>query len=102
VSRWLQTAENGGDTFLRNVGSNESHAVPYLRRRFSSYSSPWKPQILRYEHWEEWRRYVPPKRRFTQDRHGATSTKTTFFIVTTVKTSNLTWTAFVCVLLSAY
>jgi hypothetical protein len=37
-----------------------------------------------------WRRYVPPKRRFTQDLHDATSQKTTFFIVTVVKTSNLT------------
>jgi hypothetical protein len=37
-----------------------------------------------------WRQYVPPKRRFTQDLHGATSQKTTFFIVTAVKTSNLT------------
>jgi hypothetical protein len=36
------------------------------------------------------RRYVPPKRRFTQDLHVATSQKTTFFIVTSVKTSNLT------------
>jgi hypothetical protein len=31
------------------------------------------------------RRYVPPKRRFTQDLHGATSQKTTFFIVWTDK-----------------
>jgi hypothetical protein len=37
-----------------------------------------------------WRRYVPPKRRFTQDLHGNTSRKTTFFIATEVKTSNLT------------
>jgi hypothetical protein len=37
-----------------------------------------------------WRWCVPPKRRFTQDLHGATSQKTTFFIVTAVKTSNLT------------
>jgi hypothetical protein len=37
-----------------------------------------------------WRRYVPPKRRFMHDLHGATSQKTAFFIVTTVKTSNLT------------
>jgi hypothetical protein len=36
-----------------------------------------------------WRRYVPPKRRFTQDLHGATSQKTAFFIVTSVKTPNL-------------
>jgi hypothetical protein len=39
-----------------------------------------------------WRRYVPPKRWFTQDLHGATSHKTAFFIVTAVKTSNLTYT----------
>jgi hypothetical protein len=31
-----------------------------------------------------------PKRRFTQELHGATSQKTAFFIVTAVKTSNLT------------
>jgi hypothetical protein len=37
-----------------------------------------------------WRRYVPPKRRFTQDLHGATSQKTAFFIVTAVEISNLT------------
>jgi hypothetical protein len=28
-----------------------------------------------------WRRYVPPKHRFTQELHGATSQKTAFFIV---------------------
>jgi hypothetical protein len=33
---------------------------------------------------------VPPKRRFTKDLHGTTSQKTAFFIVTAVKTSNLT------------
>jgi hypothetical protein len=37
-----------------------------------------------------WRRYVPPKCRLTQDLHGATSQKTTFFIVTAVKASNRT------------
>jgi hypothetical protein len=31
----------------------------------------------------------PPKRRFIQDLHGATSQKTAFFIVTAVKTSDL-------------
>jgi hypothetical protein len=36
-----------------------------------------------------WRRYVPPKRRFTQELHGATSQKSAFFIVTAVKTSIL-------------
>jgi hypothetical protein len=37
-----------------------------------------------------WRRYIPPKRRFTQDLHGVRSQKTAFFIVTAVITSNLT------------
>jgi hypothetical protein len=36
-----------------------------------------------------WRRYVPPKCRFIQDLHSATSQKTAFFVVTAVKTSNL-------------
>jgi hypothetical protein len=44
-----------------------------------------------------WRRYVPPKRRFTEDLQGATSQKTAFFIVTDVKTSNLT--KFRCVII---
>jgi hypothetical protein len=37
-----------------------------------------------------WRPYDPPKCRFTQNLHGVTSQKTAFFIVTAVKTSNLT------------
>jgi hypothetical protein len=36
------------------------------------------------------RTVVPPKRRFLQEPHGVTSQKTPFFIVTAVKTSNLT------------
>jgi hypothetical protein len=36
-----------------------------------------------------WRRYVPPKRRFLQESGGVTSQKTTFSIVTVVKTLNL-------------
>jgi hypothetical protein len=36
------------------------------------------------------RRYVPPKRRFLKQIYGASSKKTPFFIVTAVKTSNLT------------
>jgi hypothetical protein len=35
------------------------------------------------------RRYVPPKRLFLQEPHSVTSQKTAFFIVITVKTSNL-------------
>jgi hypothetical protein len=49
----------------------------FLARRFLS---PW---------W--WRRYIPPKRRFLQEPHNVTSQKTPFFIVTAVKTSNLTY-----------
>jgi hypothetical protein len=37
--------------------------------------------------------YVAPKRRFLQEPHGVTPQKTPFFIVTAVKTSNLTKTA---------
>jgi hypothetical protein len=33
---------------------------------------------------------TPPKRRLLQEPHGVTSQKTQFFIVTAVKTSNLT------------
>jgi hypothetical protein len=47
------------------------------------------PRSLIFLPWR-WKRYVPPKRRFTQDLHGTTSQKTTFFIITAVKTSNLT------------
>jgi hypothetical protein len=38
-----------------------------------------------------WRLYLPPKRWFTQDLHSATCHKTIFFMVTAVKTSNLTY-----------
>jgi hypothetical protein len=34
--------------------------------------------------------YVPPKRRFLREPHGVTYQKTGFFIVTAVKTANLT------------
>jgi hypothetical protein len=37
-----------------------------------------------------WRRHVLPKRRFSQEPHGATSQKTEFFIVTAAKASNPT------------
>jgi hypothetical protein len=38
--------------------------------------------------------YVPPKRPFTQDLHGAITQKTAFFIVTAVKTSHTTTNLF--------
>jgi hypothetical protein len=56
-----------------------------IRERGTSVSR-WQRMFLSWR----WRRYVPPKRRFTQDLHGATSQKTALFIVTAVKTSNLT------------
>jgi hypothetical protein len=38
--------EDGGDTFLCNVGSHKIYMVPHPRRRHSSQSPLWKPQIL--------------------------------------------------------
>jgi hypothetical protein len=35
-SRWLQLPEDGGDMFLRNVGSHKIYMVPHPRRRHSS------------------------------------------------------------------
>jgi hypothetical protein len=58
-------------------GSACSHLLTLVHR--SRIFLPWR-----------WRRHVPPKRRFTQDLHSATSQKTTFFIVTAVKASNRT------------
>jgi hypothetical protein len=74
----------------------------------SAYLMPWKNvNILVYlnKHYTTWRTpssgmwrlvdlvwtAVPPKRRFIQDLHGAPSQKTAFFMVTAVKTSNLTY-----------
>jgi hypothetical protein len=47
----------------------------------------------------KWRRYLPPKRLFTQDLHGAKSQRAAFFIVTPVKTSNLTNRFLLCLLI---
>jgi hypothetical protein len=41
-----------------------------------------------------WRRYVPPKRRFIQDLHGATSQKTAFFSFTTYFSKNQVGSSF--------
>jgi hypothetical protein len=62
-------------------GSVCSHLLTLVHR--SRIFLPWR-----------WRRYVPPKRRLTQDLHSATSQKTTFFIVTAVKASNRTCTGY--------
>jgi hypothetical protein len=41
--------EDGGDTFLRNVGSHKIYTAPHPRRRHSSYSLLWNPQILLFQ-----------------------------------------------------
>jgi hypothetical protein len=83
-----------GTRFCYRLNRLQGHSAP---ERFRSIEK----QIVDYSHlltvvpcsriflpWR-WRRYVPPKRRFTQYLYGATSQKTVFFIVTAVKTSNL-------------
>jgi hypothetical protein len=42
------------------------------------------PRSRIFQPWR-WRRYVPPKRRVTQDLHGATSQKTAFYIKVNVR-----------------
>jgi hypothetical protein len=44
--RVTRIGELGDDTFLLNVRSYKSHAPSHSRRRHSSESQPWKPQIL--------------------------------------------------------
>jgi hypothetical protein len=44
--------EDGGDTFLRNVGYHSTHYMAsYPRRRYSSKPPLWKPQILQNSVW---------------------------------------------------
>jgi hypothetical protein len=46
LARGLFYPEYGGDKLLRNIGSHKIYTAPHLRRRYSSWSPPWKPQIL--------------------------------------------------------
>jgi hypothetical protein len=46
TARGSFSPEDGGDTFLRNVGSHETHTAPHPRRRHSSYLPLCKSQIL--------------------------------------------------------
>jgi hypothetical protein len=71
----LQTSLNTEE--CRLLGCGWSHLLTLIPR--SQILLPWR-----------WRRHVPPKRRLTQDLHSAIYQKTTFFIVTAVKASNLT------------
>jgi hypothetical protein len=49
-----------------------------IRERRTSHLLTLVPRSRIFLRWR-WRRYVPPKRWFTQDLHGATSHKTAFF-----------------------
>jgi hypothetical protein len=40
--------EDGGDMFLRNVGSHKIYTAPHPRRRHSLWLPLWKPQIIQY------------------------------------------------------
>jgi hypothetical protein len=46
LARGFFYSEDGGDKFLRNVGSHKIYTAPHPRRRHSSYSPLWNPQIL--------------------------------------------------------
>jgi hypothetical protein len=46
LARGIFYPEDGGDTFLRKVGSHNIYTSPHTRRRHSSQSQTWKPQIL--------------------------------------------------------
>jgi hypothetical protein len=66
-----------------NVSSNQQRPEARCWLLLTLFLAHWFSSTL----W--WKRYVPPTRRFLQEVHGVTSQKTPFFIVTTVKTSNL-------------
>jgi hypothetical protein len=63
-------------------------------RRIASSGMLRRVALVRTDVSEELTASVPPKRRFSQEPHGITSQKTQFFIVTVVKTSNLTLTTY--------
>jgi hypothetical protein len=65
---------------IRERGANLSRWLPNTHAGSS---------LANFMSWR-WRRYVPPKRRFTQYLHDDKSQNKTFFIATAVKTSNLT------------
>jgi hypothetical protein len=64
--------------------SNVVPSTPILVTLIMGQNAPTKHRFLQ-------ERHGPPKRRFLQERHGVVSEKTGFFIVTDVKTSNLTY-----------
>jgi hypothetical protein len=88
--------------FLYNTLERSPSWNPLVDRRRKKFLAGYKTRIfitvLRTIHllmlvplpWK-WRRCFPPKRRFTHYLLGAKSQKMTFFIVTAVKTSDLTY-----------
>jgi hypothetical protein len=77
MSRWLQTESPVGNNQL--FKKREGGRVDYMEINIEERGRN-----------RRWRRYAPPKRRFIQDIHSATSQKTAFFIATAVKTSDFT------------
>jgi hypothetical protein len=92
VSRWLQTA---ADSSLADFSSLNMEAICSSETSVHTRSTRLQPaahagsSLVAFSTLKM-KAIRSAKRRFTQDLHGATSQKTTFFIVTAVKTSNLT------------
>jgi hypothetical protein len=67
---------------IRRLGVSKTKAriwTPYKKNAASCHLLTLVPRSRIFLPWR-WRRSVPPKRRFTQELHGATSQKTAFFI----------------------
>jgi hypothetical protein len=87
----LTTPNLNHDTASKSV----RNLTTYLSKQvYNSHLLTLVPRSWIFVPWR-WRRYVPPKRQLNQDLHSATSQKMTFFIVTAVKTSNLTEKSFI-------
>jgi hypothetical protein len=84
-----EISQNGiGSIFTVEKSASRGTSVSRWLQPVCSHLLTLVPRSLIFLPWR-WKRYFPPKRRFTQDLHGATSQKTAFFIVTAVKTSDL-------------
>jgi hypothetical protein len=82
--------QNAACTYLRTWGfPEECSLLGCGAMHSSSHLFTLVPRSQIFLSWR-WSRHVPPKRRFSQDLHGATSQKTTFFVLTAVVTSSPT------------
>jgi hypothetical protein len=87
VSRWLQMDRRFGGTYHIHLQGRKIRKWRTSVRRWLQVSrhfgGTWSHLLTLVPRSRiftlKWRRYVPPKRRFTQDPHGATSQKTAFF-----------------------